>query len=197
MIQLNGSTKHLVAAACALLLGGCNSTGSTIGNLIAFNSPTAPEPTSMVRRTDKVECPLIDVPEGTSNIRIGAGESLRHQYSLGDMSRECTVANGQIGIRVGVTGRVLAGPAGGAGSFSVPVRVGIRRESDQKVITSKTYRVAASIPAGGSQADFSVISDPLYIPYTREEANEDFMVIVGFDRAGGAGAEAKPRRARR
>jgi hypothetical protein len=188
--QVNKLTKHVVAAASALLLAGCNSTtGSSIGNLIAFNS-TTPPPVQSMAKVDKVECPSIDVPEGTSNVRMGEGASLRHQYSLGDMSRECTIENGQVAIRVGVTGRVLAGPAGGAGSFSVPVRVGIRRESDQKIVTSKTYRLAAAIPAGGTQASFSVISDPLYIPYTREEANEDYMVVVGFDRGGGAAPKA-------
>jgi hypothetical protein len=179
-LRVNGLGRIFVVGASALALTGCSGGGSTIGNLIAFNSPTAPAALDM-KPVDKVECPFIDVPEGTAAVRIMAGGNIRHQYSLGDMSRECTVANGQISIRVGVTGRVLAGPAGGAGSFSVPVRVGIRRESDQKVLTSKSYRVSATIPPGGAQATFTVVSDPLTVPYTREQANEDYMVVVGFE----------------
>ncbi|MDO9441261.1 MAG: hypothetical protein Q7T73_10260 [Beijerinckiaceae bacterium] len=182
--RVNGLSRVLVAGASVLLLAGCSGGGgSTIGNLIAFNSPTAP-PLLDMKPVDKVECPFIDVPEGTAAVRIMAGGAIRHQYSLGDLSRECVVANGQISIKVGVSGRVLAGPAGGPGSFSVPVRVGIRRESDQKILTSKSYRVAATIPSGAAHASFTLVSDALTVPYTREQANEDYMVVVGFEQGG-------------
>jgi hypothetical protein len=173
--------KIIAAGACAALLSGCGSTtGSSIANLIAFNSPTAPEPVDMTRRVAKVECPSIDVLENGSVLQVGSGPGLRHQFTLGDMSRECAVVNGQIAIRVGVSGRVIAGPAGGAGSFSVPIRVGVRREADQKILVSKVYNVPAAIPAGSASGVFSFVADPLTVPYTREEANEDYMVVVGM-----------------
>ncbi len=173
-------TRIFAAGACALLLSGCNSTtGSTIGNLIAFNSTTPPPVVTQVIE-NKVECPQVDVLEGGAAMQIGSGGGLRHQFALGDTSRECAVINNQIVIRVGVSGRVLAGPAGGPGTFSVPVRVGIRRESDQKILTSKVYNVPATIPAGSANTTFTLVSDPLSVPYTREEANEDFMVVVGL-----------------
>ena len=181
--RVSGLTKLLSAGAAALLLAGCNSAGSKIGNLIAFNSPTPP-PVMDMSPVDKVECPFIDVPEGGAAVRLMSGSEVRHQYSLGDMSRECTVANKQIGIKVGVSGRVLAGRAGGSGKFTVPVRVGIRRESDQKVLTSKLYQIPATIPQGQLQTTFAFVADPLYVPYTREQANEDYMVVVGFDQGG-------------
>ena len=176
--------RIFLAGACALLLSGCGSTGTSIGNLIAFNSPKAPEPIDMAKLAaatpDKVDCPPIDVFEGGAAQRIGSGEGLRHQFSIADASRECTVANKQISIRVGVSGRVLAGPAGGAGSFTVPVRVGIKRDSDQKIIASKVYNVPATIPAGQLNTSFALVADPLIVPYTREEANLDYTVMIGL-----------------
>ncbi|MDB5642020.1 MAG: uncharacterized protein JWN07_1337 [Hyphomicrobiales bacterium] len=170
----------LLTGACALLLAGCGSTGSSIGNLIAFNSPTAPPPTDMTKRIDKVDCPVVDVLEGGGHMQIGSGSGLRQQFTIGDTSRECTVVNGQISIRVGVSGRVVAGPAGGPGSFTIPIRVGIRREDNQQIVTSKVFTVPASIPAGSSSSTFAFVSDPVTVPFTREEANEDYMVVVGI-----------------
>jgi hypothetical protein len=174
--------KFLMAGACALLLSGCGSAGNSIGNLIAFNSTTAPEPTDMTKRTLNVDCPVVDVLEGGGHMQIGSGSGLRQQFTIAETSRECTVVNGQIMIRVGVSGRVVAGPAGGPGNFTLPIRVGVRREEDQKILTSKVFTVPASIPAGQGSSTFSFVSDPVSVPYLRDEANEDYMVIVGIAR---------------
>jgi hypothetical protein len=172
--------RFLLTGACALLLSGCGSTGNSIGNLVAFNSTTAPEPTDMTKRTVNVDCPVVDVLEGGGYMQIGSGAGLRQQFTIGETSRECSVVNGQIVIRVGVSGRVVAGPAGGAGNFTIPIRVGVRREDDQKIVTSKVFNVPASIPAGQGSSTFAFVSDPVSVPYTRDEANEDYMVIVGI-----------------
>lgn len=172
--------KFLLTGACALLLAGCGATGNSLGNLIAFNSTTAPEPTDMTKRIDKVDCPVVDVLEGGGYMQIGSGAGLRQQFTIGETSRECTIVNGQIMIRVGVSGRVIAGPAGGSGSFTLPIRVGVRREDDQKIVTSKVFNVPVSIPAGQGSSTFAFVSDPVSVPYAREEANEDYMVVVGI-----------------
>jgi hypothetical protein len=172
--------RIILAGAGALLLSGCGSTGSSIGNLIAFNSTTAPPVVDMTKRVDKVDCPIVDVLEGGGSMQIGSGAGLRHQFAISETSRECTVVNGQIQIRVGVEGRVVAGPAGGPGSFTIPIRVGVRREDNNKIVTSKVFTVPASIPAGASSSTFAFVSDPVTVPFTREEANEDYMVVVGI-----------------
>jgi len=173
--------RIFLAGACALMLSGCgSSTGSTIGNLVAFNSTTAPAPVDMTKRAEKVDCPLVDVLEGGGVMQVGAGAGLRQQFTIGETSRECTVVNGQIQIRVGVSGRIIAGPAGGPGSFTVPIRVGVRREDNNQIVTSKVFSVPASIPAGQGSSTFAFVSDPVSVPYTREEANEDYMVVVGI-----------------
>lgn len=156
---------------------------SRLANLIAFNSTTAPKPIeSVIDNTDRVECPVVDVEEGGGTLQIGSGAGLRHQYVISETARECSVANKQISIRVGVAGRVLAGPAGGPGTFSVPVRVGVRRESDKKIIVSKVVNVTATIPSGRANGTFEVVADPLVVPWLREEADEDYMVVVSLAR---------------
>ena len=85
-------------------------------------------------------------------------------------------------IRVGIAGRVISGPAGGPGSFTLPVRVGVRREDNQQIVTSKVFSATATIPAGASNSTFAFVSEPVSVPYTREEANEDYMIVVGLDK---------------
>ena len=184
--------KIFLTTASALLLAGCASSGSSTGssepstmtklaNLIAFNSTTAPKPIgSVVDNTDRVECPVVDVEEGGGVAQIGSGAGLRHQFAISETARECSVANKQISIRVGVAGRVVAGQAGGAGTVSVPVRIGIRREADKKILTSKVVNITATIPPGGSNTTFAVVSEPLTVPWLREEADEDYMVVVSL-----------------
>ena len=184
--------KILLTTVSALLVAGCSSTGSNtrssepsamtkLANLIAFNSTTAPKPVeSVANDIERVECPVVDVEEGGGFAQIGSGAGLRHQFAISDTARECSVANKQISIRVGVAGRVIVGPAGGAGTVSMPVRIGIRREADKKILTSKVVNITATIPSGGSNTTFAVVSEPLIVPWLREEADEDYMVVVSL-----------------
>ncbi len=184
--------KIFLTCASALLLAGCGATSSGTGssepsamtkltNLIAFNSTTAPQPTeSVTSNIDRVECPIVDVEEGGGVAQIGSGAGLRHQFAISETARECSVANKQISIRVGVAGRVIAGPAGGSGAVTMPLRVGIRREADKKILVSKVVNISVTIPAGAANTTFAVVSDPLVVPWLREEADEDYMIVISL-----------------
>ena len=161
--------------------------GATLGNLIAFNSTVAPPIKEFKSSSEvEVECPEVLVADGQAALRIYAGADkssagLRHQYSFGEMSRECRAENGHIDIRVGVSGYVLAGPMGGPGAFQVPVRVSVRRDSDGQMVQSRAYKIAASIGPGQAQASFSVVTEPLTVPLQRTDASQDYSIFVGFD----------------
>jgi hypothetical protein len=192
----------LLTGLFALPLAGCGSSpseggiGSTLGNLIAFNS-TTPPPVREIRGANEVEveCPDVLVSDGQAAMRTYAGADkssagVKHQYSFGEMSRECRAVDGRIDIRVGVSGYVLAGPMGGPGAFQVPVRVSVRRDSDGQMVQSKVYKVAATIAPDQAQAAFSVVSDPLTVPLLRTDASLDYSIFVGFD-----GSPDKPQKA--
>jgi hypothetical protein len=188
------------AIAAASMLGGCGgssvrgpgsfdaddtSTSQRLANLLAFNKKTEPE--LPPKPADKVNCPEIMVLDGTAAQRVyangneGSNAGLRYQFSIGDVARECAVQNGQIALKVGVEGKVLLGPAGSPGSFSPPVRIVVVRESDQQPVVSKLYKASVSIPTGQTVAGFTVVSEPLYVPFTKEHAEDDYTIKVGFD----------------
>lgn len=201
-----GSIRAMgLAGALGLLTAGCASApgstdpGDTLGNLFAFNSTTAPpvQPSQNVNDLSLI-CPVVDVRDGGAAHRVysGGGASnadVRYQFSISETARECSVQNNQIVIRVGVEGKVLLGPAGSPSSFNVPVYIGVRRDEGQQTLAQKVYNVAASIPAGSTQTSFSVVSEPLVVPYTRQNAAADYTIWVGFE----GQRETRPREARR
>ena len=184
--------KIFLTCASTLLLAGCgaspsitepSATMTKLVNLIAFNSTTAPKPIeSIVDNTDKVDCPVIDVEEGGGAVQVGSGAGLRHQYAISDTARECSANNKQISIRVGIAGRIVAGPAGGAGTFQIPVRIGVRREADKKMVVSRVVNMNATIAPGQATGTFEYVAEPLVVPWLREEANEDYMIVIGLVR---------------
>ena len=208
---MSSLVKMAAAGLMALALAGCGGgaasldpgaggTSNTVANILAFGRPTAPSaPAAADPNAIRLICPDIEVPDGLAALRVGGqdGSAVRYQYSLGDTARECSLANGQIALRVGVEGRVLIGPAGSAGSFSVPVRVAIQRNSDQKAETSKVYKVAVTVPAGETQGSFSLVTEPITVPFKHEDATDDYSIVVGFDGARATGTAPVQRVRRR
>lgn len=202
MRRRRGVRRAATLGFCLLGLGlsGCGATQgfeatdpggvSTLGNLIAFNKlKIGPAPPRKVE--EEIGCPIIEVQAGTAAARTYAsGEqtnaNTKYQYSMGDVVRECSRDGKQLVVKVGVTGRVLLGPAGTPGSFTAPVRITVRNDNTQKAETSKFYQVPVTIPSGGSQAEFNLVSDPIEVPLLKVQADEDYTILVGFD------AEAKP-----
>jgi hypothetical protein len=195
-MRIIGASTLMLSAG---LLAGCSSLGvdtasnsvtDTMGNLLAYNRPGAPPLPPEQKPVQEVNCPTIEVQDGTAELRTYAGgnanANVRYQYSLGDTARECSVVGNQIAIKVGIEGRVLIGPMGSPGSFTAPIRIAIRHESEGKAILSKLYKVPVTVPAGATEAPFSLVSEPLMVPMVQVRADEDYTVVVGFDGAGNA-----------
>jgi hypothetical protein len=64
------------------------------------------------------------------------------------------------------------------------------------MLVSKVYSAAVTIPAGQTQGSFAIISDELAVPFTQENANDDYTVFIGFEGPGKAPAQ-RTARARR
>src|SRR5262249_56143528 len=83
-----------------------------------------------------IECPDVNVRTGAATLMIsskpGEGEAsaldLRYQATIIRTARECRVNSGIMTMKVGIEGRVITGPAGGAGTVSVPIRLAVVQE---------------------------------------------------------------------
>ena len=185
----------VAAILAASLLAGCSGSetsgvGATFGNLLAFNSTTAPAPVAAVPEAPKnLVCPSIEVKEGGAAQRVYSGgqesRNVRHQFSLGELARECRVAGNQLIMKVGVEGKVLLGPAGSPASFTVPVTIAVVAEGSNKTVSSRNYKASASIPQGQSLSSFTIVSEDIAVPFVNEAANMDYSIVVSIDGAGG------------
>ncbi len=189
----------LGVAGCSRNLGTFDSpkpAKSKLARLLSFGSKDekkvgAEEAPAQGRR---IYCPDVLILEGTAASRVYAGTppsntNLRYQTALGDTARECTLEGGQLALKIGVAGKVLLGPAGTAGSFSVPVRMAVLRKHDNHPLVSKLYRAAVSVSPGETQADFTIVSEPLQVPFIQDHTEDDYTIRVGIDEGGSPVAE--------
>lgn len=188
----------LLAAGVAALSAGCMSTKSSPSlpageddssfiNLFKYGGLTKPAP--MKEADEEIDCPSVQVLEGTAALRQEAGGGVRHQFSLVQTARECRAEGSNIVIKVGVEGRALLGAAGSPGTFSVPVRFVIKRAD--KVIASKVVRQSVTIASGETGVNFVVIEEGLSVP----KDGPDLELFVGLD--GSAGGAERPVRKKR
>src|ERR1700710_1383235 len=118
------------------LLAGCGAAGtlgfepehdnaislSSLRDLVSFNK-LFPSSAPLPHTDAPVACPTIEVQDGTASVRVFAGEEtndhVRYAFAMGDIARDCSKSGNQITLRVGAEGRVLLGPAGSPGAFTV------------------------------------------------------------------------------
>jgi hypothetical protein len=193
-------------AACSTIESVVPSAG-TLASLVSFNhssSDPAEQPVSTGVQTaavdtgpKEVNCPQIEVQDGTSAMRVGGdvNSSVRYQFDITDTARECKVEGAQFAIKVGVAGRLIIGPAGTGGAYSAPLRVVVRDDKTQKPVISKLYKVDANAtPATTLQGPFQFVTEPLMLPYKDKWADQDYTILVGFDTAHAAPVEKRARR---
>ena len=204
--------RAAVLGAVGLSLCGCAATeklmpttsggGSVFGNLLAFHTSDPGPAPAAGQREEPLQCPTIEILDGTASYRTYAGteqtnEAVRYQFSMGEVARDCTKSGKEILLKVGVEGRVLLGPAGAPGAFTVPVRIAVRHDGDGKAVAAKFYQVPATITPGTDSTTFQIVSDPIAVPFVTSNADDDYTILVGFDASGKpapATAERKPRR---
>ena len=175
--------RRLPALALLALLSGCgvenylphpdpNATPVNVGaNPRPEAKPAAnPSEKPIVRPIASIDinCPPVDIAEGGAAVRVGGPENaaVRYQFNIGDTARECDPAGpGQAAIKVGVSGEVVVGPAGSAGSYSVPLRVTVTNLADKKPLFSQTYQIQATTD-GVQAGQFRIVTEPIQVPLT-------------------------------
>jgi hypothetical protein len=199
--MLSGRKAWFIMPVLAAALAGCGSSSSTggpsamqkFGNIIAFQS-TTPPPVDQLPKDPEEEliCPAVIIAEGGAAIRAQSGpdsSSLRHQISIQTVARECraTGPGGGFNLKVGVEGRVLAGPAGGSGSHSATLTTQVIRNG--QVLARRASRVGATLSSGQSGADFTHVEDNIVVPPGSGET--EIVVSLGV---GGADPARRRRR---
>lgn len=136
---------------------------------------------------DDIDCPQVTVRSGASTYAVGAngkqavGNDIRFQATITKMARECARSGGDITARIGIQGRVIAGPAGAPATVEVPLRIAVVQGGvGEKVIASKAYRTTVEMTEGGSVPFTFVVEDMAY-PVPSAAVADSYIFYVGFD----------------
>ncbi|WP_457090642.1 hypothetical protein [Microvirga sp. P5_D2] len=171
-------------------LAGCSSSGEGsigVGEMLLTGGATRPPPQRVA--IEDVYCPTVSIIDGGSAIQVYAGgragdaSALRSQVSINNLARECVgQPDGSTLVKVGVEGRALLGVGGGAGRFNVPVQIVVK--GGQGVIANRSRQTSVAIPAGDTQASFTVIENGIVVPAAYANS---FEIDVGLGSRPAAG----------
>ena len=164
----NGGHKRIAMALAAVLLTSCS--GATINNPFSTAPPAQEDIPTISERFDQlfggrgkvsetapdgteVDCPVVKIRAGASTYGVAppgkqpVASELNYQATITRTARDCRrTPNGQIVARIGIQGRVIAGPAGAPETVEIPVRVAVVQAGvNERVLTTKVYRTTVSM----------------------------------------------------
>jgi hypothetical protein len=213
-----GRASHLrmalMLAVAGTVLSGCGggsmfgassdsspSIGSRFSQLFGSKSQavgeSAPAPVD-----NELSCPPVSIRAGASTFAVAApgkqavGNDLRYQATITRTARDCTKTGDQVTARIGILGRVIAGPAGNPPTVEIPLRVAVVQSGVQeKTIATKVYRTTVSMDESGS-VPFSLVAEDLVYPVPPGAAGDSYIFYIGFDPQA-LTPEPKPKAARK
>jgi hypothetical protein len=149
-------------------------------------APAADAP-KVEQDTGDLTCPDVKIRAGASTYAVAApgkqpvGNDLRFQASITRTARECSLNGGVISARIGIQGRVIAGPAGAPASVQVPLRVAVVQGGiNEKTVVTKVYQTTVNMSENGSEP-FTLVAEDLAYPVPPGGANDSYIFYIGFD----------------
>lgn len=199
-----GRARHLgvglTLAVAGALLSGCGG-GSMFGGSSAESSPSIGSRFSELFGSksqavgeatppsvdNEVSCPSVSIRAGASTYAVAApgkqpvGNDLRYQATITRTARDCTQTGDQVTARIGILGRVIAGPAGSPATVDIPLRVAVVQGGVQeKTIATKVYRTSVSMTDSGS-VPFSLVAEDVVYPVPQGAGGDSYIFYIGFD----------------
>jgi hypothetical protein len=197
-------TVLAVGLGLALQPAAAQSLTDRFKNLFGGSSAEKPKEAMPAEATgaDDLTCPPVTVRSGASTFKVGApgkeptGNDLRYQATISKTARECSINGGEITAKIGIQGRVIAGPAGAPPSVQVPLRVAVVQAGvGEKVIATRAYQTTVAMTEDAS-VPFVLVAEDLVYPAPKGADADSYVFYVGFDPQA-LKPEPKPRAPRR
>lgn len=188
-------SRGVVAVSLMMLLAGCNS-GNPGGDFVLAGKPDPMQgtgdpatrytrvPVATTAETGAVVqgfCPAVVLRDGTAFHRSYAGgkkddpQQVVYQASLADSTRACARTDTTLTITAVLQGRLVAGPQGKAGTFTLPIRVTVL-DGDNEV-SSQVVQYPVTMADVNQPTQF-VFSNEVTVPGDVSGATR---VYVGFE----------------
>ena len=195
--------KRIAMALASVMLTSCS--GTTFNNPFSTAPPLQEDIPTISERFDQlfggrgkvsetapdgteVDCPVVKIRAGASTYGVAppgkqpVASELNYQATITRTARDCRrTSTGQIVARIGIQGRVIAGPAGAPATVEIPLRVAVVQAGvSERVITTKVYRTEVSMTDGGN-SPFSLVGEDLVYNMPGSLTSDSFVFYVGFD----------------
>lgn len=174
---MSGSrSRHLLAMSVLLAIAGCNKT-QTGGAIETGGSANASTPAVI-----QAACPPVTLRDGTASYRTYAKggkddpTKVVYQASLADTTRQCVQSEDALKVTVVAQGRVVAGPAGGPGKLTMPIRVAAT--DGEKTLYSELTQYPVEVPPGSTNTQFVFTKADVTLP---AGAGAEAKIFIGFD----------------
>ena len=147
------SRSRPLAACCGV--GACSRSSRGTADRRRGHAPTEVTASDFVKKSDY--CPPIQIRAGTATMTVyergheNETAYVRYLASISQTARECTMAGDALTIKVGIAGRVVAGPKGSAANVTLPLRVAVAKQFGG---TAPLYSELFKIPVGLARSDF-------------------------------------------
>jgi hypothetical protein len=174
---------QIIALLCgAGLLAACSTAGSSNRGVVTV---AAEDELPMEMFLSRGYCPPVQIRVGTEALAVherGHEDDpayIRYQGSIVRTARECRVLGPDtLAIKVGIAGRLTAGPKGGAGTATLPLRVAVVKQSGSVVMHSQVVNVPVTIAGSPYSADFTQVVENVTLQLGPEA--RDRIDYVGF-----------------
>ncbi len=169
-------------------LGGCSAIdrlrpGSKASKARAQETASATEPIDVRRYLGPNYCPELRIFSGAELMRTyerghqGDPDYVTWQASFGKTARECLYdTQGNVTIKIGVSGRAVLGPKGNNDAITVPIKIAVIKYKES-VLTTDRFSPSIAIPQQGS----GVFTEVREITLPSPGQNRDYLIYVGFD----------------
>lgn len=184
---MNFRLDHPVRWACLAALatslaacGGGLSDPDSIASKALLGSANPPPPIDLSKFGPVVKCPPITIQPGTESLSVYDGDQigaffLRHQANVVDTATECNATGGTMTIKIGVRGRILAGPKSSYGDVTLPLRVAVTHNGAD-VIYSEIHSVPTTLSESQPSQPWAKVIDDIQIP-----DQGTLRILLGFD----------------
>lgn len=186
----NFALNITILAGLTLALAACNSTKNegVVGALDIGSNQQQAKVEQVEEETQDLRayCPKTVLRAGTETFRLykrgvkkgdeNARNSVRFQGSITEVVRECNYRGNTLNVRVGVAGRVINGPSGETGTFSMPLRIAVTR--GEEVLYTQLHQVVGTIQPGKTNGFFKFVDGNIMIDKPK---SKNIVIYAGFD----------------
>ena len=179
-----GAARLVLLALAGWALAACSAKDTA--SFLAAGAPGPKPATSAAGFAPSTYCPPLQIRADTEALTFyerGHDNEPGYVRFLGSITRtarECHLEGNTLVMKIGVAGRVVAGPKGGPASLTLPLRIAVVKQGGgEGPLYSQLFKIPVTVAAPDFGADYDQVFDRVAFPVSPDDRN--LIAYVGFD----------------